>query len=67
MNLEFNLKKVKIQNMLESLENKKVRLELDKAHRSCSVQKWMTMLLSGESKLNLKGSDGISRVRRPNG
>ena len=50
MNSEFNLRKVKIQNRLELLANKKVRLQLAKAHHNWSVQKWMTVLFSGESK-----------------
>ena len=50
-----------------SLENKKARLEFVKAHLNWSVQKWMPVLFSNESKLNLKDSGGIRRVRRSNG
>lgn len=50
-----------------SSKNKKARLEFAKAHLNWSVQKWKTVLFSDESKFNLKDSDGIRRVRRPNG
>lgn len=50
-----------------SSKNKKARLEFAKAHLNWSVQKWRTVLFSDESKFNLKDSDGIRRVRRPNG
>lgn len=50
-----------------SRKNRVARLEFAKAHLNWTVDKWKTVLFSDESKYNLKNSDGIKRIRRPNG
>jgi hypothetical protein len=48
-----------------SPKNKAARIKFAADHINWSVQKWKTVLFSDESKFNIKGSDGLQRVRRP--
>lgn len=48
-----------------SEKNRKARIKFAQDHLNWSLQKWSTVLFSDESKFNLKDSDGLKRVRRP--
>ena len=50
-----------------SKKNKKARLEFAHSHLNWTREDWSKVLFSDESKFNLKNSDGMNRVRRPNG